>query len=111
MAFAVPGGGILCQELLRPTFQGRHPKDSRLSRSSIVQQLCLLVGFLDWVHPSAPNGDLCASCKTVIQRVLDYRLNDPMDEVGSLEHFSSGLAGRLNFKFELLNTFDWLNTS
>ncbi|KLO80841.1 uncharacterized protein LW93_9086 [Fusarium fujikuroi] len=62
MAFAVPGGGILCLELLSPTFQGKHPKDSRLSRSNIVQQLSLLVGFLDWVHPSAPNGDLCASC-------------------------------------------------
>ncbi|RGP70051.1 hypothetical protein FSPOR_4343 [Fusarium sporotrichioides] len=57
MAFAVPGGGILCQELLQPTFQGRHPKDSRLSRSSIVQNLSLLVGFLDW-------------------RALDYQLND-----------------------------------
>ncbi|KAF5721893.1 hypothetical protein FMUND_3377 [Fusarium mundagurra] len=111
MAFAVPGGGILCLELLSPTFQGKHPKDSRLSRSSIVQQLSLLVGFLDWVHPSAPNGDLCASCKTVIQRVLDYHLNnmDPMSDVGSLDQFSSGLAGRLNFRFELLNTFDWLN--
>ncbi|KAM0232016.1 hypothetical protein ACHAPO_008050 [Fusarium lateritium] len=110
MAFAVPGGGILCQELLQPTFQGRHPKDTRLSRSSIVQKLSLLVGFLDWVHPSAPNGDLCASCKTVIQRVLDYHLNDAVNELGSLEHFSSGLSGRLNFKFELLNTFEWLNT-
>ncbi|KAM0250229.1 hypothetical protein ACHAP5_002288 [Fusarium lateritium] len=110
MAFAVPGGGILCQELLRPTFQGKHPKDNRLTRSSIVQQLSLLVGFLDWVHPSAPNGDLCASCKTVIQRVLDYHLNDPMNDVGSLEHFSSGLARPLNFKFELLNTFDWLHS-
>ncbi|KAM0553085.1 hypothetical protein ACHAPJ_007633 [Fusarium lateritium] len=109
MAFAVPGGGILCLELLRPTFLGKHPKDSRLSRSSIVQQLSLLVGFLDWVHPSAPNGDLCASCKIVIQRVLDYHLNNQMNNVGDLEHFSSGLAGRLNFKFELLNTFDWLN--
>ncbi|KAH7259558.1 uncharacterized protein BKA55DRAFT_506818 [Fusarium redolens] len=111
MAFAVPGGGILCLELLSPTFQGKHPKDSRLSRSSIVQQLSLLVGFLDWVHPSAPNGDLCASCKIVIQRVLDYHLNnmDPMSDVGSLDQFSCGLAGRLNFRFELLNTFDWLN--
>ncbi|KAF5608581.1 uncharacterized protein FSUBG_4509 [Fusarium subglutinans] len=90
MAFAVPGGGILCLELLSPTFQGKHPKDSRLSRSSIVQQLSLLVGFLDWVQPSAPNGDLCASCKTVIQRVLDYHLNnmDPMSDVGSLDQFS-----------------------
>ncbi|KAK6716493.1 hypothetical protein SNK04_007440 [Fusarium graminearum] len=109
MAFAVPGGGILCQELLEPTFQGRHPKDSRLSRSSIIQKLSLLVGFLDWVHPSAPNGDLCASCKTVMQRVLDYQLNGAVNELGSLEHFSSDLMGRLNFNFELLNTFDWLN--
>ncbi|KAF5027098.1 hypothetical protein F66182_810 [Fusarium sp. NRRL 66182] len=110
MAFAVPGGGILCLELLRPTFHGKHPKDSRLSRSSIVQQLSLLVGFLDWVHPSAPNGDLCASCKIVIERVLDYRLNNPMNSAGSPENFNSGLAGRLNFGFELLNTFDWLNS-
>ncbi|KAM6506114.1 hypothetical protein FSOLCH5_014298 [Fusarium solani] len=110
MAFAAPGGGILCLELLQPTFHWKHPKDDRLTRSSLVQQLSLLVGFFDWVGPSAPNADLCANCKIVIQRVLDYHLNDAMGTLGVLEDFNSGLTGPMNFNFDLLNTFDWLDT-
>ncbi|KAH7133183.1 hypothetical protein B0J13DRAFT_678251 [Dactylonectria estremocensis] len=52
MAYGAPGGGILCLELLRPTFRGIHPDSPKLSRSSIIQQLSLLIGFLDWI--SAP---------------------------------------------------------
>ncbi|KAI8651248.1 Fungal-trans domain-containing protein [Fusarium keratoplasticum] len=111
MAFAAPGGGILCLELLQPTFHWKHPKDDRLTRSSLVQQLSLLVGFFDWVGPSAPNADLCANCKIVIQRVLDYHLNDAMGTLGVLEDFNSGLTGPMNFNFDLLNTFDWLDVS
>ncbi|KAF4334864.1 hypothetical protein FBEOM_11288 [Fusarium beomiforme] len=48
MAFAAPGGGILCLELLRPTFRGIHPDSPKLSRSAIIQKLSLLIGFLDW---------------------------------------------------------------
>ncbi|KAH7153255.1 hypothetical protein EDB81DRAFT_946139 [Dactylonectria macrodidyma] len=48
MAYGAPGGGILCLELLRPTFRGIHPDSPKLSRSSIIQQLSLLIGFLDW---------------------------------------------------------------
>jgi hypothetical protein len=70
----------------------------------------LLVGFFDWVGPSAPNADLCANCKIVIQRVLDYHLNDAMGTLGVLEDFNSGLTGPMNFNFDLLNTFDWLDT-
>ncbi|KAM0552627.1 hypothetical protein ACHAPJ_007724 [Fusarium lateritium] len=63
MAFAAPGGGILCLELLRPTFRGTHPDSPKLSRSAIIQKLSLLIGFLDWVRAPAPNADLCADCK------------------------------------------------
>ncbi|KPM43445.1 hypothetical protein AK830_g3114 [Neonectria ditissima] len=48
MAYGAPGGGILCLELLRPTFR-THPDCPKLSRSSIIQQLSLLIGFLDWL--------------------------------------------------------------
>lgn len=111
MAFAAPGGGILCLELLRPTFRGTHPRASRLSRSSIIQQLSLLIGFFDWVRPAAPNGDLCADCKTIIQRVLDHHLNATGEGGGFLDALDWGSwPNQLDFNFELLDTFDWLRT-
>lgn len=108
MAYGAPGGGILCLELLRPTFHGSHPKNSKLSRSSIVQNLSLLIGFLDWVRPSAPNGDLCADCLVVIRRVLDHSLNTMLDGGGALDTLDWGLETQLDFNFDLLDTFDWM---
>lgn len=113
MAYAAPGGGILCMELLKPTFTGPHPQNPAVSRSSIVQQLSLLVGFLGWVSPDAPNADLCANCKTVIQHVLDHTLNggggvvaeERSEPLEALEQFDST---QLNFNLDLLDTFDWL---
>ncbi|KAK7420576.1 hypothetical protein QQZ08_010335 [Neonectria magnoliae] len=105
MAYGAPGGGILCLELLRPTFRS-NPDCPKPSRSSIVQQLSLLIGFLDWVRPSAPNGDLCADCKAIIQGVLDHNLN-VAGGAGALETLDwEGL--QLDFNFDLLDTFDWL---
>jgi hypothetical protein len=117
MAYAAPGGGILCMELLKPTFTGPHPQNPSLSRSSIVQRLSLLVGFLGWVSPDAPNADLCANCKTVIQHVLDHTLNggggggvvteERSEPLEALEQFD---ANQLNFNLDLLDTFEWLRT-
>lgn len=112
MNYAAPGGGILCMELLRPTFIGSHPRNPKLTRSAMIQQLSLLVGFLGWVSPDKPSAELCASCRTVIQHVLDHTLNAsaaPWDGGGlpseSLEQFD---ATQLYFNFDLLDTFDWL---
>ncbi|RSL46172.1 hypothetical protein CEP54_013983 [Fusarium duplospermum] len=108
MAYAAPGGGILCQELLRPTFYGTHPLNSELSRSSIVQQLSLLAAFLNWVGPTAPNSIMCNDCQALIQRVLDQHLNTVTGNDTDLESFGSLLPHSLGFRFDLLNTFDWL---
>lgn len=108
MSYAAPGGGILCLELLRPTFQGQHPRNPKLTRSNIVQQLSLLVGFLDWVRPSAPNGDLCARSKAIIQRVLDHTLNTTTAGGGPAEELDWGFFDQPDFNFGLLDTFDWL---
>uniref|UniRef100_A0A0B7KDA7 Zn(2)-C6 fungal-type domain-containing protein n=2 Tax=Bionectria ochroleuca TaxID=29856 RepID=A0A0B7KDA7_BIOOC len=116
IAYAVPAGGILCQELLQPSFNGTHPSDPRVSRSSIVQKLSLLVGFLDWVHPSAANGDMCVDCKVIIERVLNEHLNAAerveSDGPGWLakEMEWEGFQTQLDFNLELLDTFDWLRT-
>lgn len=110
MAHAAPAGGILCLELLNPTFPGKHPRDSRITRSSIIQNLSLLVGFLDWVRPSAPNGDLCMDCKVIIQRVLDHTLNGSINDDSPRAALACDFPEPLDFNFELLDTFDWLHT-
>ncbi|KZL87499.1 fungal specific transcription factor [Colletotrichum incanum] len=118
MAYAAPGGGILCLELLKPTLHGgNHPQNPKVTRSSIIQKLSLLVGFLDWVSPTAPNGDLCADCKCIIQHVLDQALNSPAASASSaidggfpaaLDGMDWDFSTQLDFNFDLLDTFDWL---
>ncbi|KXJ87361.1 hypothetical protein Micbo1qcDRAFT_208372 [Microdochium bolleyi] len=136
MEYGSPAGGVLCLELLRPTFTGNHFKNSSVSRSSIIQNLTLLVGFLDWVKPSAPNSDLCADCKLVIKRVLDHHLNNPAPMPTAAVDPSSQVIGLASdetqlqpsasmnyvepldqwmpaedmpiFNFQLMDTFDWL---
>lgn len=118
MAFAAPAGGILCDELLRPTVHAlpKVANDPQLRRSNIIQKLSLLVGFLDWVRPPSPNGDLCANCKRIIQHVLDHTLNSGgrtsgPDGGASAEFFDTSnwdFSTQLDFNFELLDTFDFL---
>ena len=110
MAYAVPGGGILCQELLRPSFSGFHPKDPDLTRSKIIQRLSLLIGFLDSIQPPSANADLCNDCKQTIQHVLDHHLNGETYNFGNVDTFDWSVNGGLNFGFELLDTYDWLRT-
>ncbi|KKP06861.1 hypothetical protein THAR02_01058 [Trichoderma harzianum] len=104
IAYAAPGGGIMCMELLEPTFTGTHPKNDKITRASIIQQLSMLVAFLDWVHPPAPNADLCANCKAVIQHVLDHTLNTTIESTWPPPSLDSL---PLDFNFELLDTFSW----
>lgn len=110
MAYAAPGSGILCQELLHPTFSGVHHKDPQLNRSNMIQQLSLLVGFLDWVPKTSPNWGLCVACKRVIQQVLDHHLNGTFVNGGMTNlvptHWES--LDQPDFSFELLDTFDWM---
>ena len=117
MGFAAPAGGILSMELLKPrsstseSHPGTNPQVPLLSRSSIVQKLSLLVGFLDWINPSAPNGDLCSECKSVIQRVLDQTLNvAPTDGFAAPDPLDGWdlSSTQLDFNFDLLDTYDWL---
>ncbi|KAH7254750.1 hypothetical protein MRS44_016586 [Fusarium solani] len=113
LEYGAPGGGILCQELLQPTPTRSDPRYTALTRSAIVQQLSLLVGFLDWVPPSAPAGESCADFKHLIQRVLDHHLNEPVElgARGNLETLGWGSLLPPPFRFGLLNSFDWLGPS
>ncbi|KAF7561636.1 hypothetical protein G7046_g2528 [Stylonectria norvegica] len=111
MSYAAPAGGILCMDLLKPS-TAHENGDLGPKRSKVIQQLSLLVGFLDWVSPSAPNGDLCGKVKTIINHVLEKILDaihgHPITQP-TIEG-SSDLPMDLDefFNFELLDTFDWL---
>ncbi|KAI0179811.1 hypothetical protein GGR52DRAFT_214280 [Hypoxylon sp. FL1284] len=107
MGYAVPGGGILCLELLKPTLHIRPHRDPRITRSSIIQKLSLLVGYLNWVSPSGPNGHLCNDAKSVIQRVLDQTLNAAPSVHESPSVIDWDFSTQVDFDFDLLDTFDW----
>lgn len=107
MAYAVPGGGILCLELLKPTLHIRPHRDPRITRSSIIQKLSLLVGYLTWVSPSGPNGNLCSDARSVIQRVLDQTLNTAPSVHEPPAVIDWDYSTQVDFEFDLLDTFDW----
>ncbi|KAL7914124.1 N-terminal binuclear Zn cluster-containing/DNA binding domain-containing protein [Trichoderma velutinum] len=106
MAFATPSGGILCMELLNPTFKGNHPKNPSITRSNIIQQLSLLIGFLDWIDPSRPNSDLCATASAVMRRVLDHVLNAANENMSWRPEVVEDM--QLDLSLELFDTFDWM---
>ncbi|EGX95998.1 C6 transcription factor [Cordyceps militaris CM01] len=108
LSYGAPGAGVLCQELLYPTFRGNHPLDLKVSRSSIIQQLSMLVGFFDWVRDTAPNAKLCCNCSAIIQRVLDYTLNGGAANGAGPDMLDWGVFDQPDFSFELMDTFDWL---
>lgn len=106
-------------ELLYPTLPNRpipytSPSTPRITRSAIIQQLSLLVGFLGWVAPTAPTSEHTANCRRVIQSVLDYTLNNThppaapgqqgMDGMGYFEGLETA---ELDIGFDMLGTFDW----
>ncbi|KAB8301391.1 hypothetical protein EYC80_003265 [Monilinia laxa] len=74
MCWGVPSSGVLCVEILK---QMKSPHDSsiKLPKSEIVQNLSLLVGFLEWVKPSAGNYQLCGRMSKLVKRILDQILN------------------------------------
>ncbi|KAI0835038.1 hypothetical protein F5Y06DRAFT_142892 [Hypoxylon sp. FL0890] len=119
MSYAAPAAGILCMELLkpRPDIAEKKKKKNATSRSKIVQKLSLLVGYLDWVGPSGPNGELCQTCKVTIEHVLDQaiNINDAPSTNDKSAPFSAlnspfEVPAELSFNFDLLDTFEWLRS-
>ena len=117
MVHAAPASAVLCMELLRP--QAITQGSLSVTRSDIVQQLSMLIGFLDWVGPDAPNATMCRNVKRVVGRVLDEAINGtpvvqfPNQAVdastGNLNvDFSSDLAKF--FSLDSVDTHDWLDT-
>jgi hypothetical protein len=101
MVWGVPSCGVLCVELLKQLKNpgAPHPK---LKRSEIVQNLSLLIGFLEWVRPAAGNYQLCTRMRLIVKRILDQILDpsppssapiQPADNSGLLEPMDVGDGG------------------
>ncbi|GKT43044.1 thiamine repressible genes regulatory protein thi1 [Colletotrichum spaethianum] len=115
MAYAAPGGGILCLELLQPAVTTNNTgvavtdsKGNPITRSSIVQVLSLLVGFLKWVGPQEVNGNICLGCRNIVQRVLDEALNMGPRSNPAVDGTEWDFPAQLDFNFDLLDTFEWM---
>ncbi|PYH66941.1 transcription factor [Aspergillus vadensis CBS 113365] len=109
MSYAVPGSGILCLELLR---QSSSPETYTLDlpRSDIIQNLSVLVAFLDWLRPSESDIAAKAQIKGILQRSLDRILSMP----ASLHSPTTALDALPEFvgadpHLDLLNTFAWVD--
>ncbi|KAL6886159.1 N-terminal binuclear Zn cluster-containing protein [Trichoderma longibrachiatum] len=112
MLHAAPAGGILCMELLKQPHGKASATVPTITKSMIIKQLSLLVGFLEWIGPGAPGAHLCNSIKTVVERVMEQALNPPPRPV-TQEEFDSTWDVSLpedmyEFNMGLLDTFDWL---
>ncbi|QSZ33591.1 hypothetical protein DSL72_005159 [Monilinia vaccinii-corymbosi] len=74
MCWGVPSSGVLCVEILKQ-MKSPHDYSLKLPKSEIVQNLSLLVGFLEWIRPSAGNYQLCGRMSKLVRRILDQILN------------------------------------
>ncbi|TVY74340.1 Sorbicillinoid biosynthetic cluster transcription factor sor3 [Fusarium oxysporum f. sp. cubense] len=115
MGYATLAGAVLCMELIEPVPVTISPQDSIIacetySRSSIIQQLSLLLGYLKTSCPSQTHCSVAHNVRGVIKKVLDHILNNqtvtqPMVEFGGLE-----FGGNWDYfsSFSALDNFDWL---
>lgn len=124
MCRGIPSSGVLCVELLKQT---KHPQGTqhmlRIPRSETVQNLSLLIGFLEWIKPSAGNYQLCRRMRQIIKRILDQILDPTPPRSAPLA--SQELAAGEGNGFEIgmsydpmldvgfddaMDNLEWLNT-
>jgi hypothetical protein len=113
MCYGMPSTGILCTELVK---QVKQPNDVEVSMSTseVVQNLSLMIGFLEWIRPTAGNYKLCRRMAQVIRRVLD-QVFAPGEKENAQESevalFQDPTSDFLSFNdldhFEWLSSVDW----
>ncbi|PWY80766.1 hypothetical protein BO94DRAFT_536986 [Aspergillus sclerotioniger CBS 115572] len=111
MSYAVPCSGILCLELLR---QATSPSTYMLDlpRSDIIQNLSLLVAFLDWLKPSSSDIIAKGQIKGILRRSLDRILSMPASLCTPTTVDDMVLQNWVGNEYphlDLLNTFAWVD--
>lgn len=73
--YAAPAAATLCKNLL---VHDKGPSISSTPISAIIQQLSLLGAFIEWLMLQVPCTSRCARTRSLIMRVLDQVLNNPL---------------------------------
>lgn len=109
MCYGMPSIGVLCVELLR---QAREPEEQepKLPRSEIVQNLSLMIGFLNWVKPTAGNYKLCRRMSQVIKRVLDQFFDTNVEKTQDKQDLLTPDFSTDDWPIEGLDDLEWLNS-
>lgn len=116
MCYGMPSTGILCAELIK---QIRHPStiEYKFPCSEVVQNLSLMIGFLEWIKPEAGNYKLCQHMSKVIKRVLEFAFDPPAVEEVKEQEEGMGVSVQgfdaidANFwSVDGMDDFDWLNS-
>lgn len=116
MGYAAPAGAALCMELLDPDLVTVSTDADLIagetySRSSIIQQLSLLMAFFNSSGTSQPNGPVTSKIGGVIKKVLDHVLNDRRRLQTPAGPESLGLTTDWDsfVQFNPLDTINWFN--
>ncbi|PQE31313.1 fungal specific transcription factor protein [Rutstroemia sp. NJR-2017a WRK4] len=75
MCWGVPSSGVLCVEVLKQMKSPSASEGLKIPKSEIVQNLSLLIGFLEWIIPGAGNYALCKRMSQLVKKILDQILN------------------------------------
>lgn len=111
---------MLCVELLKSVKAPNSADRVSFSRSEVIRNLNLIVGYLDWIRPSDGNHDLCKKMMRVVKRVVDTVLEAPQtsNQPGvSTNPESSNYQSHSNPAFEIdlmsfgtMDDLNWLNS-
>jgi len=117
MCYGMPSIGVLCTELLKQV-KNPNENDVKLPRSEIIQNLSLMIGFLNWVKPTAGNYRLCQRMSQVIKRILDQffetepeKTQEKDQSLLSPASFPDGWLVESLDDLEWLNSIDWTQGS
>ncbi|ESZ95424.1 hypothetical protein SBOR_4165 [Sclerotinia borealis F-4128] len=111
MCYGIPSAGVICVELIKEMGNPAIEPAYYLPRSEVIQNLSLLVGFLDWVRPTAANHDLCGRMQQIVKRTLDKILDPP--KITNTPRTSSATTvpiSDMNFEHIVMDDLDWLDT-
>lgn len=111
MCYGIPSAGVICVELIKELENSETQPPYHLPRSEVIQNLSLLVGFIDWVLPTAANSELCARMQQIIKRTLDKILDPPkMANTRQSSGAHTVAISDLNLGSVAMDDLTWLDT-
>lgn len=111
MCYGIPSAGVICAELIKEMENPAVQPVYYLPRSEVIQNLSLLVGFLDWARPTAANHELCGRMQQIVKRTLDKILDPPKININPQASSATEVTISDNgLEHTTMEDLDWLDT-